>query len=220
MKIVGIVSKHMTKNNLISIEVSRALMEQGLLTIGILPPNEKVEYDAYPCRRHLLPWGQQLLEKQMEMVDGIVFQGGDRIGDYEYDIARFAYANDIPTLGICAGQSAIANALGADIVDVDPKEHRVLAEKYVHSCEVVPGTRFASIVKKPIIQVNSRHKRAVKRCDQLVVSGVDPDGNAEVLEAPNKRFFMGVRFHPESLYREDPEMLAIFEAFAHAVKGR
>ena len=39
-------------------------------------------------------------------------QGGTENEAYEYWIAKYCYDNDIPALGICAGQNYIVGALG------------------------------------------------------------------------------------------------------------
>jgi anthranilate/para-aminobenzoate synthase component II len=219
MKVVGIIAKHSEKNNYVSDELRRSLIEVGVSPIAILPPNEVVDFDASPVMGHLSDWETELFLRQLYLCNGIVFQDGNKIGDYEYDIARHAFFNDIPTLGICAGQSVMVAALDGKVTGVEPDFHDMPDEKYVHSCKIIPGTKFASIVEEPTIEVNSRHSMAVSKCPhQLIVSAIDPDGNAEVIEAPRKRFFVGVRFHPESLYKEDEHMLAILKAFVGTLK--
>lgn len=70
------------------------------------------------------------------------------------------------------------------------------------------------------MMVNSRHIKAVTNPGPyLTVSAVDCDGNAEGVEAYDKKFYIGVRFHPESLYKKDRNMAAIFENFAQTVKS-
>lgn len=52
----------------------------------------------------------------------------------------------------------------------------------------------------------------------LTTSAIDCDENAEVVEAEDKKYFIGVRFHPESLYKKDKNMAAVFESFAQTIK--
>ena len=44
------------------------------------------------------------------------------------------------------------------------------------------------------------------------------DNYPDVIEAKNKKFYMGVRFQPESLYQKDEKMKAIFKEFIHNCK--
>lgn len=66
--------------------------------------------------------------------------------------------------------------------------------------------------------VNSRHKNRVKTCPNLNVAGFCDDGYADVVEDPDKNFYIGVRFHPESLYKKDKNMNNIFVSFIEAAK--
>ena len=61
--------------------------------------------------------------------------------------------------------------------------------------------------------VNSRHKRTIKDCPKLDKVAFCEDGYADVIEAKDKDFYIGVRFHPESLYQIDKNMNNIFKSF-------
>jgi putative glutamine amidotransferase len=48
------------------------------------------------------------------------------------------------------------------------------------------------------IEVNSHHHEAVRSLGAgLVISGRAPDGVIEAVEVPDKRFALGVQWHPE-----------------------
>ena len=128
----------------------------------------------------------------------------------------YAYKNNIPTLAICMGQTVMAKMFNAEIAEVSPEMHKKSCD-YAHTCSILPGTLFHDITKSKHIQVNSRHIYSVKSLNKLTISALDCDGNAEVIESQDKKFFLGVRFHPESLYQTDEKMRAIFESFAHAI---
>lgn len=132
-------------------------------------------------------------------------------------LARMAYERDIPTLGVCCGHTVIAEAFGAEIVNVDPAIHQQDDAQYAHGISVLPNTKFREIVGVDQMQVNSRHYRAVVSCPVLQAGALDPDGHIEVLEAPEKKFYMATRFHPESLYRIDSTIDRIFQAFVKSL---
>ena len=46
------------------------------------------------------------------------------------------------------------------------------------------------------------------------------DGHPDVVESKDKVFYMGVRFHPESLYLKDVNMNRIFEEFINVCKDK
>ena len=127
-----------------------------------------------------------------------------------------AYERDIPTLGICCGQTVMARALGSTSIIVDASKHERADDLYAHSISVYPETKFGKIVHTKEMQVNSRHHHSILTYQNLEVSAIDMDGNIEVLEAPEKKFYIGIRFHPESLYKIDPVMDRIFQEFIKA----
>lgn len=59
------------------------------------------------------------------------------------------------------------------------------------------------------MKVNSRHKYEIINVNNAIVSARSDDGIIEAIEFPNKRFTMGVQWHPEDLYETDINMLKI-----------
>ena len=230
-KVVGIVSKHAFANSwtngraltIVNDEVKQAVIDAGLVPIGILPPkweiclNQNIKHNE----SHLTEEELEVLEWQLSICDGIILPGGGNSDDFEYDVARYAYENDVPILGICHGQGVMVQILGGKITKVDEEKHKQPDIEYVHGCRVVGGTKFCQFVGTHCLMVNSRHKYAVSDPGpDLMVSAIDEDGNIEVIEARDKSFYVGVRFHPESLYKKDLRMASIFRNFAQVVEER
>ncbi|MCI8743016.1 MAG: gamma-glutamyl-gamma-aminobutyrate hydrolase family protein [Lachnospiraceae bacterium] len=112
-----------------------------------------------------------------------------------------------------------------------------------HTVEVVPGTLLDRIVRQApipgagavaqdrgrecqpetgalalgpgVIQVNSMHHQAVRRlAPGLAAAGYAPEGLVEALEMPEyPGFFLGVQWHPEYLWEQDPVAEGIFREF-------
>jgi putative glutamine amidotransferase len=80
--------------------------------------------------------------------------------------------------------------------------------------------QLARMVGKDEIAVNSSHEQAVDRPGEgLVVEAVATDGTIEavrVASAPGWAF--GVQWHPEWRYAENPDSVAIFQAFGEACR--
>ena len=53
------------------------------------------------------------------------------------------------------------------------------------------------------MMVHSRHKRTIKECPNLDKVAFCEDGYADVIESKDKKFYIALRFHPESLYNKD-----------------
>lgn len=224
--IVGIVEKHMKLEKyprperpygLLYDEVRKAVIDHDAVPIGFLSPSREIQRHTSRTEDYLTLDELELIDEQLKLCQGLIFQGGSYITDFEYALARIAYERNIPTLGICCGQTVIAEAFGADIVNVDPAMHQRDDDRYTHDITVLPETRFQEIVQVPKMKVNSRHYRAVVSCPVLRAGALDQDGHIEVLEAPEKRFYLTMRFHPESLYDSDPVVDRIFRAFREAL---
>lgn len=154
------------------------------------------------------------LISQIKLCNGIILQGGIETDNYENIIAKYCYDFNIPILGICAGQNNIVRALGGTTYKIsNPEKHNKSFDEYVHSIKIDENSKFYSIVKTNQIMVNSRHKRTIKDCSMLDKVAFCEDGYPDVVESKEKLFYIGVRFHPESLYLIDEKMNSIFKEF-------
>lgn len=171
-------------------------------------------------------WKDNLTEKerndlfyQIKLCDGIILQGGREMDNYEYIIAKYCYDNNVPILGICAGQNAIARAIGGTTFKIpNPEKHNV-SRDYVHRIKIDENSKFYTIVKKQEMMVNSIHQNAIETCPGLDKVAFCEDGYADVIEAKDKDFYIGVRFHPEDLYKKDKNMNEIFRVFIEVCKN-
>lgn len=130
------------------------------------------------------------------------------------------YNTDKPVLAVCRGVQIMNVALGGTLYQ-DIKGHFSAASiiKTTHSVKIHKSSRLHSIIGKTIIKINSMHHQAVKACaPPLTVSAVSPDGITEAVEAPDKKFFIDVQWHPEQLSRTDAPSAALFGAFVSECK--
>jgi putative glutamine amidotransferase len=68
--------------------------------------------------------------------------------------------------------------------------------------------------------VNSRHHQSVGRvAPAFVVSAVSPDGVVEAIERPDRRFCLGVQWHPE-FFVNSCEFACMFREFVQAATRR
>lgn len=224
--IIGIVSKHYATykssrtDTFIRDEVKQAVFDNGGVAIGILPTEKEINYSGDNWKDNLSENEKSNLFKQLNLCDGIILQGGLETDNYESIIAKYCYDNDVPILGICAGQNNIARALGGKIYKIsNPEKHDKPFDNFVHSITIDKNSKFYEIVKTEKMMVNSRHKRAIKECPKLDKVAFCEDNYPDVIEAKNKKFYIGLRFHPESLYEKDEKHNKIFESFINACKN-
>ena len=133
---------------------------------------------------------------------------------FELELAVRADAVDLPLLAICRGIQVLNVARGGSLVQDIPSQaasagsHMVRepSNALAHQIRVVPGTRLARLLGEPgeagSCQVNSRHHQSVKSLGSgLVITATAPDGIVEAVEDPERRFCVGVQWHPENFYR-------------------
>ena len=144
----------------------------------------------------------------------------------EIDLVRKAVDAGKPFLGICRGLQVINIALGGtlyeDILVQRPPalQHQSAPDQprssLAHPVEVTPGTHLEAILKEHSVPVNSFHHQSIRTpAADLQVSALAPDNVIEGIELPGHPFGVAVQWHPEWL-TENPEMLALFQAFATA----
>lgn len=175
-------------------------------------------------RAVLLPPSGVGVEETLEALDGIVFTGGADLDPALYGaeahpetdlpdarrdvgelaLLRAALERDLPTLAVCRGAQLLNVARGGDLVQHLPEhvghdEHKETAGVFsTHPVEVAAGTRLADVVQSGA-RVASHHHQALGRLGNgLVETARAPDGTPEAVEDPEKRFVLGVQWHPEA----------------------
>ena len=95
---------------------------------------------------------------------------------------------------------------------------REIAETVPSAANIVD---YAKIVKEKEFQVNSVHTYVGTVIPKtLSVVAFSDDGQVEVVDAKNKRFFIGVKYHPELLVDIDEKQNNIFCEFIKACKKK
>jgi putative glutamine amidotransferase len=191
-----------------------------------------------------LPHQPELVEAYLDMIDGLIVTGGafdvdpslfgattrhaavttkDRRTRFELAITEGALARDLPVLGICGGQQLLAVVLGGTLIQHIPDEvPGALAHEQPnprdqagHSVNVLAGTRLAAIVGAGEIPVNSAHHQAAKTLGaRTILNAVASDGVIEGIEEPERRFCIGVQWHPE--FAISPADTKLMRAFIDA----
>lgn len=153
---------------------------------------------------------------------------------------------EMPVLGICGGCQLLSIVRGGSLVqDISqdwqpqgrfPLPHSeserddVTSEWFSHNVYVAPGSLLSDIVlsgNAGQISVNSFHHQAIDpaRCGRdLRVCAWSEDGVVEAMDplpgsslARNRRFVLGVQWHPERMLH-DPIQRSIFAAFVNAAR--
>jgi len=142
--------------------------------------------------------------------------------EVEVRLLQEALARDLPVLAICRGLQLMNVMHGGTLVQ-HMEGHEVRTDEKsapAHEIRIEPDTLLARIAGANSWQVNSRHHQAVKALGSgLRVSATDPtDGTIEAIERPDKRFVLGVQWHPENEVFANPDRLQLFRRFADALE--
>jgi putative glutamine amidotransferase len=128
---------------------------------------------------------------------------------FEIALTRAAIERDLPLLGICRGMQLINVACGGTLIQHLPDRfghggHRRVVGSFDgadHEVNLLEGSLAQAAAGQPVHATKSHHHQGVDRLGEgLIVSGVSAldDDLAEAIEAPGKRFVLGVQWHPEA----------------------
>lgn len=143
---------------------------------------------------------------------------------WEIALVREAIARDMPFLGICRGMQVMNVAYGGTLTQHLPEslgttDHRRTTGTFDgndHLVDLAEGSLVARAAGEVVHSVPSHHHQAVDHVGEgLALTGVSSgDGVAEAIEMPDRRFALGVQWHPEA----DPTS-AVIAALVHAARG-
>ena len=143
-----------------------------------------------------------------KLCNGFILQGGKDYTALEIEMVRYLYEQNIPTLGICLGMQMMS-VMNGTIELIGNNSHQS-KEKYVHEIIINENSKLYSILKQKKIWVNSRHIEHITNTSLDIVAYA-LDGTIEAVEDQNKKFFIGVQWHPESIM--DENSIKIFDCF-------
>jgi putative glutamine amidotransferase len=175
-------------------------------------------------RALLVPPAANGVDETLDALDGLIFSGGadldprlygqeahpetsgvsEKRDRFELALLEGALERDMPVLAICRGSQVLNVARGGDLVQHLPDV--VGDERHVHTpgtfadhdVTVEEGTRLGELLdgRAP---VKSHHHQGFGRLGEgLQVSAYALDGTIEAVEDPDRRFALGVLWHPEA----------------------
>ena len=160
-----------------------------------------------------------LSDMDFSIFDGFIFPGGYSWEKLDEKVLKYAYDNDVPALGICAGMQLIASMdKFGNVLDnciAIGNNHHQSKDEYVHEITINKGI-LLDILGSNKIMVNSRHNDTVNLNDNFLVDAKSRDNIIEAVHIPNKTFILGLQWHPEDLHDEYSEK--IFKYFIEKCK--
>ncbi|MFJ4142665.1 gamma-glutamyl-gamma-aminobutyrate hydrolase family protein [Pseudomonas sp. NPDC089734] len=148
-------------------------------------------------------------------------------------LLRQAIAQGVPVFCICRGFQELNVALGGSLhqrvhelsgyLDHREPQSDSLAEQYAaqHAVQVQPGGVLEALDLAPGFEVNSLHSQGIDRLAAVLrAEALAPDGLVEAVSMPGASgFVLGVQWHPEWQFMENPVSLRLFQAFREACQA-
>lgn len=179
------------------------------------------------------------IKSQIRLCDGIILAGGPDINpllyndephtklsyvftevdEYQIKLAEISLDKDLPILGICRGHQLLNVVCGGtlyqDLSEISSGTLKHVQDaaryEYSHKIKTKPKSIIGSLLGNEAL-VNSFHHQCIKEPGKgLEVTATASDGVIEGVEMKNKKFAVGVQWHPEGMVERDEHMLGIFK---------
>ncbi|HEX7298942.1 MAG TPA: gamma-glutamyl-gamma-aminobutyrate hydrolase family protein [Solirubrobacteraceae bacterium] len=190
----------------------QAIQRAGGLAL-MLPPDEALEREP---------------DEVLDLIDGLILAGGADIDpaaygdephaethgtvperdDFELALARRAIERDLPLLGICRGMQLMNVAAGGTLLQHLPdshghhehRRHPGTFDGADHDVRLSEGSLAARATGEVVHATKSHHHQGIDRLGTgLEVTGWSLiDDLPEAVEMPERRFALGVQWHPEA----------------------
>ena len=175
--------------------------------------NKIVENGGIPC---LIPYvNDEIIIDTLEMCDGLLLPGGNRVVKSNFDVIDYFYKNNKPMLGICLGMQTLAMYS----VNIEQDNKRIIktidngvdhwpvelfrdnVSSLAHKVIIDKNTKLYDVFKLEEMEVNSVHKCTITEVgSKFRVSIKSSDGLIEGIEYNgDDKYIIGVQFHPEVL---------------------
>jgi putative glutamine amidotransferase len=175
-------------------------------------------------RALLVPPSTEAVDETLDALDGLLFSGGSDLDPTTYDqephpetkgtrlerdrgelaLLEAALARDMPVLAVCRGSQVLNVARGGDLVQhlpdvVGDERHKHTPGVFADHDVRVEGDSKLGRVLGARAPVKSHHHQGYGRIGAGLreVAWAD-DGTVEALELADKRFTVGVLWHPEA----------------------
>lgn len=189
-------------------EIRYLIVKNGGIAITLLPTQATLKFNDNDIKDNtiLSEEEKEELYRQIHLCDGFILQGGLYSSNYEIEMAKKIIELDKPLIGICAGFNNILRAIGTDVIEDKTKSHDIYDKNYRHEVTIIKGTKLYDLVNKDLYNVNSIHSMIAPKENvegYAKISSISYDGLVESFELNNKKFIMGIKWHPELMLEEE-----------------
>lgn len=203
-------------------EIRYLIVKHGGTAIMLLPTEATLKFNDNDIKDDTVLSKDEIEElyRQVDLCDGFILQGGLYSCNYEIELAKRIIELDKPLIGICAGFNNILRALGSDVTEDKTKSHDIYDKNYRHKVSVIKGTKLHNLIGNDKYNVNSIHSMIAPKENVegfAKISSISEDGLVESIELTDKKFVVGLKWHPELMLEEEFSN-KLFEEFINICK--
>lgn len=226
MYLVGIVGRsYYNKDNQDIIQTHDAIRRylnrrEDVICITILPTEKE-------CLNNLEPGEDKVdskIDYLLDMCDAFVVPGGTNAYHFDEYVINYAIREDKPLLAICLGFQLLCSMYAVERSSfdmskrMDLENHLGKPDEYKHEVIINKNSKLGSILLEDRIPVNSVHHDIIDfEMKTIEVNALSDDGIIEGVEYPDKKFIIGLQWHPE--YLVDENSLKILDSFLKKIKN-
>ena len=222
--------------------VEEASWGSWTLDAALIPYDYVSAVERAGGRALLVPPSVEAVEETLDALDGLLFSGGNDLDPESYGadahpetnatrperdrgelaLLEGALARDMPMLAVCRGFQVLNVSRGGDLVQhlpdvVGSEQHREVKGIFSeHGVKIDDSSRLGSVLGDRAPVKSHHHQGAGRVGNGLVEVAWADDGTVEGLEDPERRFAVGVLWHPEA--GEDQKLFEALVAEARAYR--
>ena len=222
MKVIGVPLRYQHLEdgrciNYLSEKLRLTLQKAGAYVFPIAPVQNVYYMDTRG--KDFLPLTDEekiIIEKSLDYIDGMLFPGGNKFTPYDRYLLERCIEKDIPVLGICLGMQMMS-CFKKDVnlikneSDINHKQES--DEELTHKVRIKKDTLLYEIIGSEEIMVNSFHNYHALENNLFNVCAISEDNIIEGIELNDKKFVLGIQWHPEISYEFDLNSKKIIDEF-------
>lgn len=127
----------------------------------------------------------------------------------DLSLAAYVLENPIPTLAVCRGLHVVNVVRGGSLVVDMPRNHRHVVQE-IHLADGAAPLGFAG----DTVSISCYHHQAIDRLgDGMTVVARADDGTVEAVVVDAPAWMVGIQWHPEDTFADDPAQLELLGRF-------
>lgn len=209
----------------ISENIRKIIIELGGIPVILCPTTNA---DSYYTKSNEFPEvsneEKKIIDFYLNNCDGLIVPGGNKFTKFDSCVLDKAIKKNMPILCICMGMQLLScyNNKDINLYKIDSKINHNQSSNdtnFSHKINIKNNSLLYSIIKKDEINVNSFHNMGCKDNNLFEIDALSEDNVIEAIEIKNKKFVLGVQWHPEKDFKNNIDSKNIFLSFINSARA-